>query len=84
MKKVDTPTLDKMLEIKEDSQICGEFLEWLQTKFVMFDKSIKREEAFYMGGGDYINAEHILADFFGIDLQEAEKEKELLLQSITQ
>lgn len=82
MEKVNTPTLDMMAEIQEETQICGEFLEWLQTKYAMFDKSIKREETFYVGGGDYINKEHILADFFGIDLNEVEKEKSMLLKSL--
>lgn len=28
MEKSKTPTLDKMVEIQEQSQLCGEFLDW--------------------------------------------------------
>lgn len=38
----NTPTLDKMIEIQEQSQLCGEFLEWLQSKYAMFDKKNKK------------------------------------------
>lgn len=35
-----------------------------------------------MGAGDYINKERLLADFFDIDLDAANKERELLLKSL--
>ena len=77
---MNTPMLDKMLKVKEQSQICGEFLEWLQSRYAMFRLSEAREEPYYIGVGDYINIEKELAEFFGIDLEKAEKEKELLLE----
>lgn len=41
--KVKTPMLDKMLEIQGESQICGEFLDYLQTRYAMFEiKTPKR------------------------------------------
>lgn len=61
----DTPTLDRMLEIQEQSELCGEFL--FLYKYAVFES-------------DYINKEKLLAEFFGIDLEEAEREKEQLLQ----
>ena len=82
MSKVQTPVLDKMLEVQEQSQICGEFLEFLQSRYVMFEVKAPREEPFYHGAGDYINAEKLLAEFFGIDLDEAERERNLLLEGI--
>lgn len=84
MSKVNTPTLDRMLEIQEQSQLCGEFLEWLQSKYTMYDKKIKRESPFMdvmRDTGDYINTEKLLAEFFDIDLGEADKEKSLLLEA---
>lgn len=77
---MNTPMLDKMLKVQEQSQICGEFLEWLQSKYAMFDLRITRDYPCYFGSGDYINIEKTLAEFFDIDLEEAEKEKELLLE----
>ena len=85
MSKINTPTLDRMVEIQEQSQLCGEFLEWLQSKYTMFDKKIKRESPFMdvmRDNGDYVNTEKLLAEFFGIDLDEANKEKSMLLRTL--
>ena len=71
-----------MLKIQEESNLCGEFLNWLQNKYAMFELRKPREEAHYIGSGDYINTEEVLAEFFGIDLVQAEKEKRMLLQQI--
>lgn len=84
MSKINTPTLDKMLKIQDQSQLCGEFLDWLLSKYNMFDRKMKRESPFVdvmASPGDYINEEKLLAEFFDIDLDEANKEKEMLLQS---
>ncbi len=80
MEKPNTPNLDKMLEIQDKSQICGEFLEWLQKKYAMFRLDISRPDPFYHGSGDYINIEHILAEFFGIDLTLVEQERHAIIQ----
>lgn len=66
MNKIETPTLDIMIEIQEQSQLCGEFLDWLLRKYTMFDRKQKRESPFanVMGNGDYINKEKLLAEFF--------------------
>lgn len=84
MSKINTPTLDRMLEIQGQSQLCGEFLEWLQSKYTMYDKKVKREFPFMdvmRDTGDYINIEKLLAEFFDIDLDEAEKEKTMLMEA---
>ncbi|MED9905271.1 MAG: hypothetical protein UFG06_13960 [Lachnospiraceae bacterium] len=81
-KKLDTPMLDKMFAMKEESQLCGEFLEFLQKKYDMFDRSVSREQPFYIGAGDYINTENVLAEFLGIDLAQANKEKDSILNSL--
>lgn len=81
--KLETPMLNKMIEIQEQSALCGEFLEYLQNKYDMFEHSASREEPVYRGTGDFINSEKVLADFFGIDLEQAEKERMLLLHSLT-
>lgn len=82
--RVDTPTLDKMLEVQEQSQLCGEFLDWFLQRYTVFDRKQSREEIFVnaMGNSDYINKEKLLADFFDIDLEEAEREREKILQSL--
>ena len=35
-----------------------------------------------MGNGDYINKEKLLSEFFDIDLEEAERERQAILASI--
>lgn len=84
MEKSKTLTLDKMVEIQEQSQLCGEFLDWFLRKYTVFDRKQKRESPYanIMGNGDYINKEKLLAEFFNIDLDEAEREKDMLLQSL--
>ena len=84
MYKSKTPTLDRMVEIQEQSQLCGEFLDWFLGKYTVFDRKQKRENplADVMGNGDYINKEKLLADFFDIDLDEAEKERQIILSNL--
>lgn len=37
-----------------------------------------------MGNSDYIHKERLLAEFFDIDLEEAEKEKEICLKVVVE
>lgn len=80
----NTPTLDRMLEIQEQSELCGEFLDWFLGKYAVFERRQRRELSFVNadGASDYINKEKLLAEFFEIDLEEAEKERELILKSL--
>ena len=82
---VKTPTLDKMLKIQTEASLCGEFLDWFLQRYTVFDRKAKREDVFVdcMGCGDYINKERLLAEFFGINLDEAEKERSILLATIS-
>ncbi len=84
MNKIEAPMLDRMIEIQEQSQLCGEFLDWFLRKYTVFDRKQKRERPFanVMGSGDYINKEKLLADFFDIDLVEAEKERQAILDAM--
>lgn len=84
MSTINTPILDKMLEIQEQSEVYGEFLDWFLYRYTVFERKQKRESPFVdaYGAGDYINKEKLLAEFFDIDLEEAEREKELLLKSL--
>lgn len=74
MPKPDTPNLDRMLEVRDKSQAIGEFLEWLQQQgYVVCEKT----------SGHYFPAlkstEELLAQYFGVDLEEAEREKRAVL-----
>lgn len=76
----DTPTLDKMQEVADESQVIGEFLEWLSSQGLFL--------AHYDDGSHYPQAYHrateeLLADFFDIDLALAEREKRLILRELS-
>ena len=72
---MNTPTLDRILEIQEQSELCGDFLDWFLNKYAVFERRQKRESPF-------VNPERLLADFFDIDLDEAERERESILKSL--
>ena len=84
MEEIKTPTLEKLKEIQEESELCGKFLDWFLKRYTVFDRKQVRESPFadVKGAGDYINKEQLLAEFFDIDLDEANKERELLLKSL--
>jgi hypothetical protein len=80
-----TPTLDKMLDVKDRSQAIGEFLEWLED-----EKGVELVTTELHHGGsralEYVplrqGTESLLAEFFGIDLDAAEREKRALLDEL--
>ncbi|KKL08845.1 hypothetical protein LCGC14_2571790 [marine sediment metagenome] len=85
MKKIETPVLEKIRKVHEDSQRISEFLEWLQTEEITL--------AEWTGSdcdecGDEnlmpisMNREHLLAKYFCIDLVKAEKERQAILDDI--
>lgn len=49
--KSTTPTLDKLVAVADDSQVCGEFLEWLlkQKKLTLCQPHIHCKECYTMG-----------------------------------
>lgn len=77
-KKILTPELDKMLANKDKSQTIGEFLDWLQN-----EKKISlckvQEDGYYPV---YTSIQNILGEFFGVDLQKAEKERLAILENL--
>jgi hypothetical protein len=75
---IKTPMLDKMLEVHDKSQILGEFIEWLNSRepqLFLCEVDVDAEQ-FYP---TYPNIEKLLAEFFNIDLNQAEKERNELL-----
>lgn len=98
-KVVKTPTLDKMLSVKDQSQAAGQFLDWLVSEkgFVLakyhehndehcgeYERGNRREcglaeETLYQ---EHHSIEKLLAEFFGINLNQAEKERVAILKSL--
>lgn len=70
------PEHDKLALVQVESQTCGEFLDWLGT-----------EKGWYLYDDHQevpvparININKTLGEFFGIDLEKLEAEKELMLE----
>ena len=84
MEEIKTPTLEKIKAIQEERELCDKFLDWLLQRYTVFDRKQVRDFPFadVMGAGDYINKEQLLAEFFDVDLDKADKERELLLKSL--
>lgn len=71
------PECDRMLAVKDESQRYGEFLEWLQHRYTLCRPPTGIKSSHYRPA--LINIEKILADYFDIDLEEAEREKRAIL-----
>lgn len=78
--KIQYPMLEKLKRIEEKSHLCGEFFDFIRSKYVLFDPSVPREQFGYVGSGDYINPEKLLAEFFDIDMEQAEEERQQILK----
>ncbi len=75
-----TPELDKMLAVKDKSQVIGEFLDWLQhDKKIALAHCEDGEDELYMV---YDSIETLLAEYFGIDLKKIEEERRAILKSL--
>ncbi len=75
----DYPEHDKLAKIAEQSQTCGEFLEWLVS-----EKKIQLAQLDGQPGYERLwpagyNATDLLAEFFGIDQSKIETEKRAML-----
>lgn len=80
--KEQYPMLEKIKAVEPASRICGDFLDFIRSKYVLFDSSLPREQFGYVGAGDHINSEKLLAEFFDIDLEQAEEERQQILKSL--
>lgn len=69
------PQHTKYAAASEKILVCGEFLEFLQKKFVFADRPGVLRYA-------HVFANDLLAEFFGIDQVKLEAEKEAMLAEI--
>ena len=93
---IATPETDKMIAVKDKSQAIGEFIEWLGTEGMIIARYATKEDEWADEGeervatgtyeGDLLpvltSIEKILAQYFGVDLNKAEKEKRAILESL--
>lgn len=77
--KDDLPELyehERLSQIKDKSQVIGEFMEWLQGKGITPQKCGRGNRSYRF----YVQKE--LAEFFKIDLEKLEKEKRVILEHL--
>lgn len=82
--KTKTPELDKIVEAAEDSQKIGEFLEWLSEQEIILAEWTGSDCEWC---GESLmcmvqTREQLLANYCGIDLVKAEKERQALLDEV--
>ena len=81
--EIKTPELNKIKKVSEKSQEIGSFIDWLEeigyhiSEYKKYDE-FEEEQLVTV----YLNSEQILAKYFKIDLNKAEKERQLILDSI--
>lgn len=75
---------DKVRTVKEDSQKLGEFLEWMESREIVFAVWIKSDNIWQEDElrPFHINIEQLLADFFKIDLKKLQTESEQMYAEI--
>ena len=85
------PEHEKMREVVDRSQSIGEFLDWLRDEkgiaLCKWQDTIHHSEEMgdYTPEGYYVvkdGPEKLLADFFDIDLDKIEKEKQAMLDAL--
>ena len=79
------PEHDKLALVKTESQTCGEFLEWLEdSKGLELCEWWDDHRDSIVEPARYIprrvSIQNLLAEFFKIDLEKLEAEKELMLE----
>jgi hypothetical protein len=79
------PEHEKLEKIKDFSQSCGEFLDWLQNEkevflSVYFESGWQRDEGFLYRSGSTV--QDLLAEFFNIDREKLEDEKMAMLEEL--
>lgn len=83
------PECEKMAAVKDEFQVIGEFLEWLQhdrqiqVKLCVLNSATDKSTDYYTKLVPYrIEMEQLLAEFFGIDLDKVEQEKRWMFKEI--
>lgn len=78
---MSSPMLEKMRSVNTESNAIGEFLDWLTSeKKVELCQYSKREQLVPF----HYTIEQLLADYFEIDLQQAEAERKSILAKLKQ
>ncbi len=84
MKKVKTPELEKLVEIRPDNEVISGFLEWLGEKEITLSDwtGLCEDCGNAILAPISITKEQLLANYFSIDLAKCEKERRVLLDDL--
>lgn len=77
----ECPECDKLHSVSKESQIIGEFLEWLGSA----DRTVCKFDEERFGGTywpDNTSIERLLAEYYDIDLDKVEKERRQILETL--
>ena len=82
--EVPTPECDKMVAIRDKSQIIGEFIDWLTSEkgYTIAELDQEAEEGYQNYYPVSYSMEKLLAEFFEIDLNKVEAERRAILEAI--
>ena len=81
------PEHDKLAQVRELSQTCGEFFEWLTEKYTLaqwVQTGTRAGQAMHDLQPVRRSVNNLLADFFGIDEEVLEEEKRRMLDDLRQ
>ena len=70
------PEHDKMMVVKDQSEIIGEFLDWATEKMIFLTRGEND------GSTWVVNTDDLLAEFFEVDLKKIADEKEAMLDKM--
>lgn len=73
------PEHDKLRKIADKSQVCGEFIDWLESRGIVLCEIHRRRDEF-LPTQETLQA--LLAAFFDIDQKRIDAEKEEMLDDI--
>ena len=75
----DYPEIAKMAAVREESQVCGNFLSWLEEEgFSVCERGEGRNREHVPVR---MSVEELLARYFEIDLRKVEAEKHAMIES---
>lgn len=74
------PEHDKLSEVKERSQACGEFLDWLREQGYWLCR-LDDHDCFYQA---HVPTQNLLAEYFQINQAALETEKRAMLYDLQQ
>lgn len=75
----ETPEHEKLHKVRDKSQVCGEFLDWLRDEKGF---TLATEDEYGDPIPVYTSTTKLLAEFFEIDLKVLEDEKEQMLREL--